>query len=88
MIKVSNNKRQLKEEAAVIKRIRNYVEDKDAVPDIKTEGLMTIDQKSNYYFTMTRQFQSLQDILDSGKMNEELIFRIGHQLLRIFKGTH
>ena len=61
---MSRNKRQLKEEAAIIKRIRKYVKEEDAVPDIKSEGLMTIDNKSNYFFTMTRHYQSLQDIMD------------------------
>ena len=49
---------------------------------------MTIDNKSNYFFTMTRHYQSLQDIMDSGKMNVELIFRVGHQLLSILESTH
>ena len=43
VIKVSENKRQLKDEAKAIKRIQNYVDDKHAVPDIKSEGLIKIE---------------------------------------------
>ena len=49
---------------------------------------MKIEHTSCQFYTMTRHHQSLQDVLDQGKVDAEFVFRVGHQVLGILKSIH